>query len=261
MIHHLFNPRLYNELGALVARVHGYVERPTRDGCRILIHDCVHLRVTHVRVLGLQRVIIDGLFTPRKRVIGAPAREPVVPDAQDEFILAHDARAHLFIRILASLRREKRHRHEIIVPRQIPRPFRRVQRVWFRRLRRRFAARFATLSAIRRRSAKRLATQRENHRRWLVRRTRRRRHRSPPIRCVVRIILSPRDVVVSQSRVFWISFSKSLTCRRCFCFRRFCRFCRRRRIRNVSHATAVTTHEVTAAIRAADVDAMRNIRV
>ena len=70
--------------------------------------------------LGVERVSTFRDFGPRQVLVGAAPREAVVAYPKNDLLLVHDASTHLLVRVFRSLRAEKRHRHEILVPVQIP---------------------------------------------------------------------------------------------------------------------------------------------
>ena len=57
--------------------------------CRVYVQNGVHLRVTHVHVLGFQLIV--RLSSPRQNVVAASARKAVVPDSHNLVERVHNA--------------------------------------------------------------------------------------------------------------------------------------------------------------------------
>ena len=70
---HLGEPRLDDELGALVAREEGDVDPHALERGGVLVHDGIHLRVAHVRVLCVERARPH----PRPRQLVVAAADPM----------------------------------------------------------------------------------------------------------------------------------------------------------------------------------------
>lgn len=121
----------------------------TLQGGRVLIKDCIELRVADVGVLCVQRVAAHGLLGPGQLGIRTAPGESVVTYAQNDPLLTDNACAylpisttyfssmcphyqvlirthavalgqHLFVGILGPLCTQEGHRHEVVIPAKIP---------------------------------------------------------------------------------------------------------------------------------------------
>ena len=86
----------------------------------------IRLPRPHLRLQGVPR---GRRLRPGQRAVVAAPREPVVPDAHDHLVRAHDAGPDLLVRVLGPLRRQEGDAHEVVVPREVPCARPRVARV------------------------------------------------------------------------------------------------------------------------------------
>jgi len=109
-------PALNNHFGALVAgekrRVHGAALQVRRG----FVHDGIHLSMTNKRKFCFFPLAVP---TPRHTVVVATVGHAVVTQCHDPVVSVHDAGADFCIRVFASLRRQTRQCHKIIIPGQV----------------------------------------------------------------------------------------------------------------------------------------------
>ena len=116
VIDHGFDTALNDRFGTFVTRKQCHIQLCSLKTAATVVQDRIELTVCRIKIFVFERI---SLSRPRKLVIRAAHRESVITHRQNLIVIAHDARAHLRMRIFGTHPRKHRHTHKILIPTDI----------------------------------------------------------------------------------------------------------------------------------------------